>query len=260
MTLAGLLGHLAAKGDRRVHSATMMVVVLDRSEESQLGLFATPETVAAAKQASAAAGVLSGAAMGRMFAWMRPNDLVWSYWVNNYLLGNDPPAFDILYWNNDTTRLPAQFHAELLDVFTTNPFRRPGALRILGTPIDLAAVDCDKYVVAGANDHITPWQGGWRAAHLFGGATEFVLAASGHIQSIVNPPGNAKARYLVNQRRADDPEQWLAGAAATQGSWWEHWQGWLSARSGEFVPAPAGLGSGRHPPLAAAPGSYVLAP
>jgi polyhydroxyalkanoate synthase len=259
VTLAALLGHLAAKGDRRVHAATMMVVLLYRNEESQLGLFATPETVAAAKQTSAAAGVLSGAAMGRMFAWMRPNDLVWSYWVNNYLLGQDPPAFDILYWNNDTTRLPARFHAELLDVFTANLLRRKGALEVLGTPIDLARVSCDNYVVAGMNDHITPWQGGWRAARLFGGRSEFVLAQSGHIQSIVNPPGNAKARYLLNPAGAGDPERWLAGATQVKGSWWEHWQGWLAARSGDLVPASAGLGSDRHPPLLAAPGSYVQA-
>jgi polyhydroxyalkanoate synthase len=260
MTLSALLGHLAAKDDRRVHCATMTVVVLDRNEESQLGLFATPETVAAAKQVSAAAGVLSGEAMGRMFAWMRPNDLVWSYWVNNYLLGNDPPAFDILYWNNDATRLPARFHAQLLDLFTANLLRRPGALEVLGTPIDLAQVRCDKYVVAGANDHITPWQGGWRAARLFGGETEFVLGASGHIQTIINPPGSTKARYFVNPQRAADPEQWRAGATAVQGSWWDHWRSWLAERSGETVPVAAALGSARHPPLAAAPGAYVRAP
>jgi len=260
MTQAALLGHLAAKGDRRVHSATMMVMLLDHSDESQLGLFATPQTVAAAKQASSAAGVLSGETMGRMFAWMRPNDLVWSYWVNNYLLGKDPPAFDILYWNNDTTRLPARFHGQLLDLFTANVLRRPGGFEVLGTPIDLAAVSCDKYVVAGTTDHITPWQGGWRAAQLFGGKSEFVLAASGHIQSIINPPGNAKARYFVNAARADDPERWLAGATAVPGSWWEHWRDWLTERSGDTVAAPAELGGAGHPVRAAAPGTYVLAP
>ena len=260
MTLAALLGHLAAKGDARVHSATMMVVLLDSSEESQLGLFVTPETIAAAKHASAAAGLLSGKTMGRMFAWMRPNDLVWSYWVNNYLLGKDPPAFDILYWNNDTTRLPARFHGQLLDLFSESLLRRPGTFEVLGTPIDLAKVTCDKYVVAGASDHITPWQGGWRAARLFGGNAEFVLSGSGHIQSIVNPPGNAKARYFINPESAADPKQWLAAATGKPGSWWEHWQAWLTARSGEVVPAPASLGSSRHPPLAPSPGTYVLAP
>jgi polyhydroxyalkanoate synthase subunit PhaC len=131
---------------------------------------------------------------------------------------------------------------------------------VLGTPVDLAKVTCDKYVVAGSSDHITQWQGGWRAARLFGGETEFVLSGSGHIQSIVNPPGNAKARYFVNPQSADGPEKWLAAATATPGSWWEHWQAWLAARSGDEVAAPAGLGSTRHPPLAPAPGTYVLTP
>jgi polyhydroxyalkanoate synthase len=260
MTLSALLGHLAAKGDRRVSAALMMVVVLDRADESQLGLFVTPETVAAAKQGSALTGVLSGQAMGRMFAWMRPNDLVWNYWVNNYLLGNSPPAFDILYWNNDTTRLPARFHAQLLDLFTENLFRRPGALTVLGSPIDLAAVTCDKYVVAGTTDHITPWQGGYRAARMFGGKTEFILSSSGHIQSIINPPGSAKAKYFVNPAEPADPQAWLAGAEAAPGSWWDHMRHWLAERSGGRIAAPARLGGAGHPPLADAPGTYVTAP
>jgi polyhydroxyalkanoate synthase subunit PhaC len=260
MTLAALLGHLAAKRDRRVSAALMMVVVLDHSEESQLGLFVTPETVAAAKQGSALTGVLSGQAMGRMFAWMRPNDLVWNYWVNNYLLGNAPPAFDILYWNNDTTRLPARFHAQLLDLFTENLFRRPGALTVLGTPIDLAAVTCDKYVVAGTTDHITPWQGGYRAALMFGGKTEFILSSSGHIQSIINPPGNAKAKYFVNPAHPADPQAWLSGAQAAPGSWWDHMRQWLADCSGGRIAAPASLGAEGHRPLADAPGTYVTAP
>ena len=258
MTTAALLGHLAATGDARVHAATLMVMVLDRAEDSQLGLFATPETIAAAKAASQLKGVLAGAEMGRMFAWLRPNDLVWNYWVNNYLLGNAPPAIDLLYWNNDSTRLPARFHAQLLDLFVDDLFRRPGALTVLGTPIDLAKVACDKYVVAGVTDHITPWPAGYRAARLFGGTTDFVLSSSGHIQSILNPPGNAKAKYLVNSGAPDDPQEWLKGAATCPGSWWIHWHEWLAARSGNLLPAPDRLGSDRFPPLADAPGTYVL--
>src|SRR5262249_32624139 len=163
-----------------------------------------------------------------------------------------------LYWNNDTTRLPARFHGQLLDLFSANLLREPGALDVLGRPVDLAQVRCDKYVVAGISDHITPWQGGWRATRLFGGETEFVLSASGHIQSTVNPPGNAKARSLVNPNGAGTPEAWLAGAAPTPGSWWDHWRAWLAARSGELIARPPGLGNSRHPPLAAAPGDYVL--
>ncbi|MBV8538931.1 MAG: alpha/beta fold hydrolase, partial [Alphaproteobacteria bacterium] len=258
MTIAALLGHLAAKGDACIHAATLMVVVLDRAEDTQLGLFATPETVAAAKAASRLKGVLSGAEMGRMFAWLRPNDLVWNYWANNYLLGNAPPAVDLLYWNNDSTRLPARFHAQLLDMFTENLFRRPGALTVLGTPVDLATVTCDKYVIAGMTDHITPWPAGYRAAKIFGGPTEFVLSSSGHIQSILNPPGNAKAKYFVNAASPAEPQDWLKGATASPGSWWTHWQQWLAARAGDQTQAPDHLGGDGFPPLAGAPGAYVL--
>ena len=259
MTVAALLGHLAAEDDCRVFAVTMMVVLLDRDEDSQIGLFATPEAIAAAKQASSLKGVLSGQDMGRMFAWMRPNDLVWNYWINNYLLGNPPPAYDLLYWNNDTTRLPASFHGQLLDVFLQNLFRTRGALTVLGTPIDLGQVKCDKYVVAGVTDHITPWRGGYRAAQLFGGTTKFVLSSSGHIQSIINPPGNTKASYFVNAIRSSDADDWFAGATRQTGSWWDHWRQWLTERSSPLVAAPSKLGNGRHVPGADAPGTYVLA-
>ena len=249
MTVAALLGHLAAEGHSRVFAVTMMVVLLDRDEDSQIGLFATPEAIAAAKQASSLKGVLSGQDMGRMFAWMRPNDLVWNYWINNYLLGNPPPAYDLLYWNNDTTRLPASFHGQLLDVFLQNLFRTRGALMVLGTPIDLGQVKCDKYVVAGMTDHITPWRGGYRAAQLFGGTTKFVLSSSGHIQSIINPPGNTKATYFVNTVLSSDADEWLAGATRQTGSWWDHWRQWLTERSGPSVAAPPKLETGGTSPV-----------
>jgi polyhydroxyalkanoate synthase len=258
MTMSALLAHLAAKRQRLVHAATLMVAILDSSEESQIGLFATPEAIAAAKHNSASKGVLEGMEMGRVFAWMRPNDLVWNYWVNNYLLGNSPPVFDILYWNCDSTRLAAKFHAELLDVFADNTFRRPGALKILGTPIDLSKVNCDKYVLAGMTDHITPWKAVYNAARLFGGRSEFVLSSSGHIQSIINPPGNAKAKFFVNPDSPARADAWLENAQATSGSWWEHWRQWLAERSGEMREAPQALGSERHIPGVKAPGRYVI--
>lgn len=258
MTVSSLLGHLAAKGERPVHAATLMVAVLGAGAESQLGLFVTPETIAAAKRASAAKGGLDGQEMGRVFAWLRPNDLVWNYWVNNYLMGQAPPAFDVLYWNNDTTRLPARFHGQLLDIFAGDLLRRPGSFSVLGTPVDLGQVDCDKFVLAGITDHITPWQGVYELARTLGGSGEFVLSSSGHIQSLLNPPGNPKAKYFVNPETPESPEQWLAGAQERSGSWWEHWREWLAARSGPLVPAPAALGSERHPPGVPAPGRYVV--
>ncbi|MBU7440244.1 alpha/beta fold hydrolase [Paraburkholderia fungorum] len=260
MTISALLGHLANGREKTVHAATLMVAVLDNSAESQLGAFVTPEAIVAAKQASTARGVLAGEAMGRVFAWMRPNDLVWNYWVNNYLLGKTPPAFDVLYWNNDTTRLPAGLHGQLLDIFTDNLFSKPRALTVLGTPIDLSEVACDKYVVAGITDHITPWKGVYNTARMFGGSTRFVLSSSGHIQSLINPPGNPKAKYFVSPEPElpADADAWLAMAQAQSDSWWSDWRDWLAARSGEKRNAPAVLGNERHPAGAKAPGTYVV--
>jgi polyhydroxyalkanoate synthase len=209
---------------------------------------------------SARKGVLDGQEMGRVFAWMRPNDLVWNYWVNNYLMGNAPPVFDILYWNNDTTRLPAAFHAQLLDIFAEKLLRKPGGVTILDTPINLGDVKNDLFVVAGVTDHITPWKGVYRTAKRLGGTAEFILSSSGHIQSLINPPGNPKARYFSATDLPDTPEAFLAGAKEISGSWWERWKEWMAARSGELRPAPTQLGNAKHKPGAKAPGTYVLAP
>jgi polyhydroxyalkanoate synthase len=260
MTMSALLSYLAARKQRVVNAATLMVAVLDNRAESQLGLFATPQAVKAAKLASRSKGVLEGQEMGRVFAWMRPNDLVWNYWVNNYLMGNAPPVFDILFWNNDTTRLPAKFHAQLIDSFVGNQFTEPGAMTVLGTPLDLTRVDCDKYLVAGVTDHITPWKGVFNTARAFGGHNEFVLSSSGHIQSLINPPGNPKSKFLLNPAGAASPEEWLAGAQTHAGTWWNHWREWLVARSGKKRKASAELGNANHPPLDKAPGTYVSEP
>nr|WP_238327988.1 alpha/beta fold hydrolase [Paraburkholderia mimosarum] len=257
MTIAALLGHLKARGKKTVNAITLMVALLDNTADSQLGLFATPEAIAAAKQASLARGVLAGEEMGRVFAWLRPNDLVWNYWVNNYLLGKAPPAFDVLYWNNDTTRLPARFHGQLLDIFTGNLLGKRHAFTVLGTPIDLSEVTCDKYVVAGVTDHITPWKGVYNTARTFGGDTRFVLSSSGHIQSLINPPGNPKAKFYLNPELPADPDEWLNKAQAEKDSWWNDWREWIASRSGERKAAPASLGNRRHAPVADAPGTYV---
>jgi polyhydroxyalkanoate synthase len=258
ITLACLLGHLAAAGQPLVHSATWMVSALDTSQESTVGLLASRATIEAARARSRRAGVLDGKDLGRMFAWLRPNDLVWNYWVNNYLLGQDPPAFDILYWNADTTNLPARLHSDFLDLFESNGLARPGTLDVLGTSVDLRLVDCDAYVVAGATDHIVPWTGAYQTTQLLGGTSEFVLSSSGHIQAIVNPPGNKKAAYLTRPGvPAPDPQSWKRDATAHQGSWWDHWLSWLAQRSGDQQSAPVDLGGPDHGPVAAAPGSYV---
>ena len=260
MTLSTLLGHLAARGDQRVNAVTFLVTVLDTNVESTMGLFASKETIAAAREASRLRGVLEGQEMARVFAWLRPNDLIWNYWVNNYLIGKDPAAFDVLYWNNDTTRLPANLHGDLLDLYETNAFTHPGALEVLGTPIDLSKVTNDAYIVAGITDHITPWQGCYATTQLLGGKVTFILSNSGHIQALLNPPGNPKASYFVNERYPADPEQWQAGAQKRSGSWWEDWRDWLGQRSGEQKAAPRELGNEQYQPGTPAPGSYVFEP
>jgi polyhydroxyalkanoate synthase subunit PhaC len=260
MTLAAALGHLAAKDDTRINAATFMVTVLDSSVESTMGLFATPETIGIAKALSKSRGVLEGQEMARVFAWLRPNDLIWNYWVNNYLVGNDPAAFDILYWNNDTTRLPSKFHIELMNFAVKNPLMRAGGLKVLGTPIDLAKVTVDTFITAGVTDHITPWQGCYATTQLLGGKPEFILSSAGHIQSILNPPGNPKAKYYTGAEYPADSEQWLARAEQRAGSWWDRWRDWLGERSGERITAPTSLGNARYPAGAPAPGTYVFEP
>ena len=260
ITTSTYLADLAARGAHKVHSATIAVCVLDMATagDTTAGIFATPHSIAAAKQASQAAGVLEGRELARMFAWLRPNDLIWSYWVNNYLLGNDPPAYDILYWNNDTTRLPARLHADFLDLIESNPFVEAGRLAINGRALDMRKVDLDSYVVAGQTDHITPWQGCYRTARLYGDRATFVLASSGHIQSLINPPDNRKAQFWAGAAQPATAEDWIATSEKHGGSWWPHWLQWISARSGETRPAPTALGSSDVPVLDAAPGRYVM--
>jgi polyhydroxyalkanoate synthase len=260
ITMSAFLGNLAARGERKVHSATVAVCVLDTeaTQDTTAGIFVTPESVAAARNASRLKGVVEGKELARMFAWMRPNDLIWNYWVNNYLLGNDPPAFDILYWNNDTTHLPAQLHADFLALIDSNPYVNPGRLKVCGHLLDMRQVDIDSYVVAGITDHITPWQGCYETAKLYGKHSTFVLANSGHIQSLLNPPNNPKAFFWTATAEADDPRAWQAQAEQRAGSWWPHWLEWITARSGERKPAPASLGTTELPPLDAAPGRYVM--
>jgi poly(3-hydroxyalkanoate) synthetase len=220
-------------------------------------MLASKPAVEAARTRSQRAGYLDGNDLAKVFAWLRPNDLVWNYWVNNYLLGQNPPAFDILYWNADTTRLPAGLHSDFLDLAISNGLAE-GTLTVLGTPVDLGKVALDAYVVAGSTDHIVPWQAAYQTTQLLGGESQFVLSSSGHIQAIVNPPGNPKSSYRTREGAPPaDAEAWLGGAETAPGSWWEHWTAWLSARSGDRRPAPRKLGSGTHPPLDPAPGRYV---
>jgi polyhydroxyalkanoate synthase subunit PhaC len=259
ITTSALLGNLAARGQAKVCSATIAVCVLDMSmtQNTTAGIFVTPESIVAAKSASQGAGVVEGKELARMFAWMRPNDLIWNYWVNNYLLGNTPPAFDILYWNNDTTRLSACLHADFLDLIDSNPFVNAGQLDVRGMQLDMRRVNMDSYIVAGVTDHITPWREVYKTAKLFGDRSSFVLANSGHIQSLLNPPGNPKAVFWAAAARPASADAWLEQSAKFTGSWWPHWLEWIKARSGELTSTSEMLGSDNYLPVGAAPGRYV---
>ncbi|MFJ2482655.1 class II poly(R)-hydroxyalkanoic acid synthase [Pseudomonas sp. NPDC087598] len=257
ITCTALLGHYAAIGEKKVNALTLLVSVLDTTLDSDVALFVDEQTLETAKRHSYQAGVLEGKDMAKVFAWMRPNDLIWNYWVNNYLLGNEPPVFDILFWNNDTTRLPAAFHGDLIEMFKNNPLIRPNALEVCGTPIDLKQVTADIFSLAGTNDHITPWKSCYKSAQLFGGKVEFVLSSSGHIQSILNPPGNPKSRYMTGEEMAANADDWQENSTKHTDSWWLYWQAWQAERSGNLKKAPLKLGNKAHPAGEASPGTYV---
>jgi polyhydroxyalkanoate synthase len=261
---AGLLGQLAASGELgEVASLTLMVCALDNDTEGTMSALASRDVAAAAVAESARRGYLDGRALEGVFTWLRPNDLVWNYVVNNYLLGKEPPAFDILYWNQDTVRLAAGLHRDFIHIGLDNSFTHPGTLAVLGQPVDLEKVDLDSYFVAGLGDHIVPWESAYNGARLFGGARRFVLSSSGHIQSLVNPPPTAGAESRASYRVADElpasAEQFLAQAPRLSGSWWLDWDIWLAERSGKLKPAPKALGTGAQKAQAKAPGTYVLA-
>ena len=259
LTTALMLGYLAAEGRAdAVSSATFAISMLDSSYQNPMSAIATDAALSALARDAERGTVYESAKIARAFAWMRPNDLVFNYAVDNWLLGKQPPAFDILAWNNDGANLPARFYCEMLELYAHNRAATPGALEVLGAPIDLKRVDCDSFVVCGMTDHITPWMPGYMTSQLLGGSTEVVVTSTGHIQTMVNPPGKARARYYAGPAAGPDPEDWMAGATEHEGSWWPRYADWLLERSGDEVEAPSSLGSDRHQPLDPAPGRYVL--
>jgi polyhydroxyalkanoate synthase len=258
---AGALAHLAAIGQQdKVGAVTLMVCALDQARMGTAGAFASRELAAAAVAESARKGYVDGRALGGVFAWLRPNDLVWNYLVNNYLLGKNPPAFDILYWNQDSVRLAAGLHRDFVRTALGNLLTVPGAVEVLGTSVDLGTITRDCYTIAGLNDHIVPWENAYRSAQLLGGSKRFVLSTSGHIQALVNPPSaDSRASYRVTDDPERDADEWLQAADVRRGSWWPDYQDWLSQRAGERKPAPKTLGSRQHKATAKAPGNYVHA-
>jgi polyhydroxyalkanoate synthase subunit PhaC len=254
-----LCAHLAATDQLdQVNTLSLGVCVLDQSQAGTTVALMDPTTAAASTLASRALGYMDGRTLAEVFAWLRPNDLIWNYWVNNYLQGKTPPSFDILYWNADTTRMPAGLHRNFINIAMTNGLTKPGATSILGSSVDLSKIDVDSYVVAGIDDHIVPWPSAYRATQLLGGNIKFVLSTSGHVAAMVNPPSNPKATFRVGPVNPPDHREWLAQAETVQGSWWPDYTGWLAERSGEMKQAPRTLGGTHFRPLGPAPGTYIL--
>jgi len=258
---AGTLGHLAAEGRLgEVASLTLMVCAIDNRQAGTASALATKEIAATAIAHSARQGYLENEALASVFAWLRPNDLIWNYVINNYMLGKEPPAFDILYWNQDTVRLAAGLHRDFVLLAMKNALTKGGAFTVLRSPVDLSQVTLDTYIIAGSNDHIVPWPNAYASTQLFGGETRFVLSASGHIQALINPPSpDRRSSFQVADEHPPDPAEWSERAVTKRGSWWPDHVEWLSTRSGKLKPAPNALGNHRYKAQAKAPGTYVHA-
>jgi poly[(R)-3-hydroxyalkanoate] polymerase subunit PhaC len=258
---AAAAGHLQATGElAKLASLTLFVCAIDSTRATDAEALVTREMAAAAVAESARKGYLDGQALAGVFAWLRPNDMVWNYVVNNYLLGKEPPAFDILYWNQDAVRLAAGLHRDFILMGLENSMATPGEYVALGTPIDLGSVDVDTYVVAGLRDHLVSWEAAYRSALLFGGRKRFVLSTSGHIQALVNPPSpESRSSYRMTEKPSTDPQEFFRQADVKPGSWWPDYSTWLRERSGALRPAPRVLGSKKHKAAARAPGTYVHA-
>lgn len=251
-------GYLAAKGKDLVNSLALCVTMLNWKTDATIGAFRLPAMLSVAKAQSAIKGVLPGSDLHKVFTWLRPNDLVWNYWVNNYLMGDTPAPFDILAWNKDNTNLPAKLHDDFMHIFADNDLIEPGKFEALGETIDLGKIACDNFIVGAATDHLTPWKACYQSCDFLGGDSTFALSNGGHVAALVNPPSNPKAHHWVGPGTARDGEAWLEGAGKKTGSWWEGWADWCAERSGKRVPPPSHLGSPAYQPMSNAPGDYVF--
>jgi polyhydroxyalkanoate synthase subunit PhaC len=256
---AMVAAHLSDIGEGdRLASLALAVTVLDQAKAGFAAAAMDQKAAQTAIRTSARKGYLDGRALAEVFAWLRPTDLVWRYWVNNYIQGRAPAAFDVLFWNADTTRMTAALHRDMVMLGLNNSLAAPGEVSLLGTPIDLSKVTVDTYVVGGVADHICPWQATYRSARLFGSKdSRYVLSSSGHIAALVNPPGNPRASFRSGPPQDPSPEAWASTAEEEKDSWWPDYVAWLNDRGGPQQDAPAEPGTDELPPLSPAPGTYV---
>jgi polyhydroxyalkanoate synthase subunit PhaC len=255
--LATTLAYMAVKKDTRIKTATYFVTMTDFEEAGELGVFIDEEQLQGLEERMEKRGFLDGREMATTFNMLRANDLIWSFVVNNYLLGQEPFPFDLLYWNDDSTRMPAKMHSFYLRrMYQANDLCKPGGITLLGTAIDLRKIKVPSYLVSTREDHIAPWKSTYRGTQLYSGPVRFVLAASGHIAGVVNPPEGGKYSHWVNEELPASPDEWFAGATELAGSWWPDWQRWVSGQDKAMVPARV-PGEGKLPALEDAPGSYV---
>lgn len=257
--LGSAMGYMAAKNDKRIASATFFVALLDFSIPGELGVFIDEAQVTSLEKKMQQRGFLEGSEMGGTFNMLRSNDLIWSFVVNNYLMGKDPFPFDLLYWNSDSTRMPYKMHSYYLrNMYLKNLLRKPGGITLLDTPIDLSKVETPSYFISTMEDHITPWHGVYLGSTALGGPVRFALGGSGHIAGVVNPPSANKYGFWTNdsETRPSTPQEWFEGAHRHEGSWWTDWQNWIDALNNKKVPArdPA---KGKFKPIEDAPGSFV---
>ena len=255
--LSCTLAWMAAHGDDRIRSATFFVTLMDFRESGELNVFIDEEQIRMLEDKMNRRGFLEGSEMGTTFNMLRANDLIWSFVVSNYLLGNDPFPFDLLYWNSDSTRMPARMHSFYLrNMYQENRLIEPGGIVLAGTPIDLTRIRVPAYFLSTREDHIAPWRATYRGTQLLSGPNRFVLAASGHIAGVVNPPDGGKYSHWINTDLPTEPEAWFAGATEMAGSWWPDWHRWITAMDKRTVNARV-PGDGKLAPIEDAPGSYV---
>jgi polyhydroxyalkanoate synthase len=259
--LTATLGYMAAKKDRRIVSAGFMSSLIDFTGAGELEVFIDESQVQALEKKMNERGYLEGSEMANSFNMLRSNDLIWSFVINNYLLGRDPFPFDLLHWNCDSTRMPAKMHSFYLrNMYLRNALKDPGGISLADVPIDVSRIVLPTYFVSAIEDHIAPWKTTYAGPRLLGGKSRFVLSGSGHIAGMINPPSANKYGYWTNDKLAPTPDEWLAGAKQHEGSWWSDWLTWLKPHLGPQVAARAlgkSGGKGRLKIIEPAPGSYA---